>query len=507
MTDKERKKAFQQARKEELKQRTAILADTRAEVIRLLDVARVQIAATLASSPTEYQSWYLPQLQAEIQRVLAEFGSQAGGVVAAEASGAWEAGKNLIDNPLQAAGIRLAGMVPSIDTRQLVAMRSFMTDRIKDVAIEAANKINAELGLVMIGANSVSDAIARVADILGDPVTSRATTIVRTELGRAYAVAAHERMLQAKESVPGLKKLWRRSGKIHSRLHHDAADGQIKDVDKPFIIHGKTGAVKMMHPHDPKAPAGEVINCGCVMLPHMASWDMATPGKKPFSDLELANSSIKRALSEARPVPKAPHLKHSSENLAAFAKLVDGSKLFGANFVGPIMEQTGASVPEAAALADYLHDGYRDVNQALRGTAPSQRLTAKELDGYVEAMSGMIDKLPRPYEPSLIRVLGDMNDETRAKVIDAYQHIGQEVRYNEFLSTSAPGGEFTALNRSQVELKIKPAQGSRRAGVVGDLSPYHHEKEVLYKAGSRFRVLDIRPLAGDRIRIVLEEIE
>ncbi len=322
-----------------------------------------------------------------------------------------------------------------------------------------------------------------------------------------YAVAAHERLLQAKESVPGLKKLWRRSGKIHSRLHHDAADGQIQDVDKPFVIHAKTGPVKMMHPHDPKAPAGEVINCGCISLPHMASWDMATPGKKPFSDLELANSPIKRALSEAQPVNKPAQVKHSSKNLAAFARLVEGSKLFGADFVGPIMEKTGASAPEAAALADYLHDGYRDVNQALRGIAPSPRMTAKELDGYVEAMSGMIDKLPRPYEPVLMRVLGDMNDETRAKVLDAYQHIGQEVRYNEFLSTSAPGGEFTALNRSQVELKIKPAQGSRRAGVVGDLSPYHHEKEVLYKAGSRFRVLDIRPLAGDRIRIVLEEIE
>ncbi len=51
---------------------------------------------------------------------------------------------------------------------------------------------------------------------------SRGLTVVRTELGRAYSVAGQARMAQAMEELPGLRKQWRRSGKIHSRLTHPA---------------------------------------------------------------------------------------------------------------------------------------------------------------------------------------------------------------------------------------------------------------------------------------------
>ncbi len=47
------------------------------------------------------------------------------------------------------------------------------------------------------------------------------------------------------------------------------------------------GAVTLMYPHDPKAPASETINCGCTMLPWKEAWGdvakggaMATPGRK-----------------------------------------------------------------------------------------------------------------------------------------------------------------------------------------------------------------------------------
>lgn len=49
---------------------------------------------------------------------------------------------------------------------------------------------------------------------------------MRTELGRAFSAAAQERMEAASKIVPGLKKQWRRSGKLHPRIHHDLADGR-----------------------------------------------------------------------------------------------------------------------------------------------------------------------------------------------------------------------------------------------------------------------------------------
>lgn len=310
MTDAERDKAFKAAQREAMKDRTALLASTRDEVVRLLKVAQEQIKATLAGTPSDYHSWYLPQLQADIQRTLTSLGEQSAAVLSSAATQAREKGAESVTAPLEAGGIRLAGQIPSLDTKQLMAMRTFMTDRIKDVSTQAATKINSELGLVMIGAQTPGDAITRVSSILGDESRARATTIVRTELGRAYAVAAHEKRLQAGEKVPGLKKQWRRSGKIHSRTNHDLVDGQVQDLDQPFILHGKTGAlVKMKHPHDPAAPASETINCGCVELSYMASWDMSTPGKKPFSEDELRLNPAKRDQYEAKTIAQIERAK------------------------------------------------------------------------------------------------------------------------------------------------------------------------------------------------------
>ena len=74
---------------------------------------------------------------------------------------------------------------------------------------------------------------ARVAALLKTGGRSRALTIVRTELGRAYSLAGQQRMEQASEVLPGLRKQWRRSGKLRARLTHDAIDGQLRDADKP----------------------------------------------------------------------------------------------------------------------------------------------------------------------------------------------------------------------------------------------------------------------------------
>ncbi len=52
--------------------------------------------------------------------------------------------------------------------------------------------------------------------------------------------------------LPGLRKRWRHSGKIHSRLTHDVADGQVQPVDEPFRVSGG----RLMFPRDPAGPPG-----------------------------------------------------------------------------------------------------------------------------------------------------------------------------------------------------------------------------------------------------------
>lgn len=302
MTPSERSRAFARARSRIVRGQTSLMRGSRDDLVRLLREAERAIGDTLAGQPTEFERWSLPQLRAEVRRAMDEFGEQGAARASSAIGRAWELGEELVAAPLEAAGVRVAGVLPRIDTRQLSGMRAFLVDRIKDIGTDAANKITAELGLVVIGARQPAEAISAVRRILGESSRSRATTIVRTELGRAYSFAAQQRMQSAAERLPGLKKQWRRSGKLHPRLHHDLADGQTVDVDQPFILKPLGRApVELMYPRDPSAPASETINCGCVSIPIMEHWKVAHPDRTPGSPLlDGDDETLAEVLSRSR---------------------------------------------------------------------------------------------------------------------------------------------------------------------------------------------------------------
>lgn len=273
MTDKERTRRFKKARREQLKHKARIFTDTRAELIKLLKQAEASIIATLAGAPSEWESFFLPQLQQSIKQSMLAFSEGYSQTLLQGADQMKAAGVALVDAPLAAGGARIAAVLPEVNIRQLAAMRSFMTDRITDIGLSVANKINSEIGLVAIGAQPQSTAVSNIQRLLKNGSRSRAITITRTELGRIYSMAADERFRQAKRLVPGLKKEWLKSGKRHSRTGHDAIHGQVRDVDKVFTLPNGT---QLMYPRDPAAPAAETINCGCESLPHIEEWNSAT---------------------------------------------------------------------------------------------------------------------------------------------------------------------------------------------------------------------------------------
>lgn len=296
---KDQEKAWKKSEKENQAERKKLFEETRAELVKLLKEARDEIVLVLAGAPTEYQQWHLTELQKEIDRVLSELGRDAGQVMSGAAGQAWEGGIRAIDSPAQATGIDLA--LPHLDTAQLMAMRTFMVDRIDDIAAAAAAKIRSELGMVMIGNRSIHDTIGRVTEILGEPSRARATTIVRTELGRAWAVASHERAQQAAEEGTPMDKIWRRSGKIHSRFSHDLMDGKRLPLNEPFVFSdAKLGEVKLMHPHDPKGPAAHTINCGCIALYRRHGIGGTLPDERHFTQEELNANPLKYHLDEIR---------------------------------------------------------------------------------------------------------------------------------------------------------------------------------------------------------------
>lgn len=276
MTNRQRRAAFNKEIKRILKEYGALRAGTLTQLNALFNNARDRINLTLRRAPSDYALWLLPQLEAQISAIMAGISAQATQAVQAALSSAWANGELLIDSPMAAAGVSISSVAPSIDTRQLLAIQHVTTKKIAGITLELTNKINTQLGLVVMGVQPPATALTAITNLLDETDRSRALGILRTEIGRVNSIASHLRKASAATVLPGLKKQWRRSGRKDPRETHVAADGQIRDLDQPFQI----GSVQMMHPHDPAAPAAEVINCGCISLPYMESWTVSAPGAR-----------------------------------------------------------------------------------------------------------------------------------------------------------------------------------------------------------------------------------
>ncbi|MEX2630021.1 MAG: hypothetical protein WD341_08795 [Tistlia sp.] len=286
---------FRAARNASIAELKVLEREAADQVLKLLEESDREITRLLASQPTDYQRWRLAELQVGVRGQMADFGRAAAAAANGKADAWWRAGIQAVDAPLAAGEIRLAAMFANPDPRQLLAMRSFMTSRIEGISADLVGRINREIGQVVTGLKDPFAAIDAVRSQL-EGGTGRALTVVRTELGRAYSTANQERMLQAGQALPGLRKQWRRSGKLESRITHDLADGQVKAPSEPFLVGGE----RLMYPRDPDATPKNTVNCGCISLPLMESWEVRSAGALPFTDAELAGSQNKRRVAQLR---------------------------------------------------------------------------------------------------------------------------------------------------------------------------------------------------------------
>lgn len=229
-------------------------------VMVLLNNARKEVAATVAS--TEWQAYYLPQMKAATERALETFAGQYGVTLRDAQREFWEAGVELVDLPLRTVGV--AAAIPEIDVTALSIMQGYSSDLVTGLSKSAIAKINQELTLGIMGQKSPYEVMQAVGKNLKDKsifksIAARADTIVRTETGRVLEAAGQARKEAAVKVVPGLQKQWFYG---HSprmpRLSHMAADGQIRDVDEPFDVGGE----KLMYPRDPAGSAANTIRCG-----------------------------------------------------------------------------------------------------------------------------------------------------------------------------------------------------------------------------------------------------
>lgn len=292
-----------------LRERAALVQDLDGEIGRLVDAALARITAQLSGAPTDYQLWVLPRLMEGVQRVMDELAASAAAQTANGLRQAWELGTRLVDAPVAAEAAAVAAapvpapatLAPAVplgaasaglgtpDLRQLRALQHMATGLIKGASTDTVNSINRQLGQVVLGAAQPFDAIRTVAQLLPDRTRAQVRGIVNSNLATALNTAAFQRLQQQAARDPAIRKQWRRSGKLHSRANHDAADGQVQDVNVPFTLvdgHKPGRFVQLMYPADPQAPVGETIHCGCVALPWKATWKMRQPAAAPLTAAE-----------------------------------------------------------------------------------------------------------------------------------------------------------------------------------------------------------------------------
>ncbi|MFA5378775.1 MAG: phage minor head protein [Dehalococcoidia bacterium] len=127
-------------------------------------------------------------------------------------------------------------------------------------------KLSREMAQATINGESQRDIVKRIRAVTGQS-KYQATLVAQTERTRIQSQARADTLTEAEELGVKTTKEWS-ARMVNTRDTHAALDGKVIPSDEPFItIDGN----RLMYPGDPSAPAGEIINCRCVMIPGVAT--------------------------------------------------------------------------------------------------------------------------------------------------------------------------------------------------------------------------------------------
>lgn len=252
----------------------------RRQVIELLEAARKEIVAEIASlDPNTYSALQRRALRNSIDNALEHFRSGATSAIQRNQEIAFRLGQQQIDAPL-AAGLDFAPF-GGVSRATLAIAQEYTADLVGGLSREAAARLNAALQRAFLGGQSLTDIIAQVGRAMGgnkftglfSPLGERATMITTNEILRVHSMAGQARLEDLAGSVRGLGKQWHwvNLGQVPRQTHRDI-DGQVKEVDEPFEVPDPvTGEIEeLMYPRDPAGSASNTINCHCLLVPYLA---------------------------------------------------------------------------------------------------------------------------------------------------------------------------------------------------------------------------------------------
>jgi len=220
-------------------------------------------------SPTEWRTFYLPQLKARLDDRIRALGGSLTREVNAAQERMFELAIDKADELALAAGIDVSPVMVSPEL--LSASKTLTGELIVTVPETLLEKLGNRVALGMMQEKSINEVVAEMRKDF-DLTAFQAERIARTEILRTQSVAQHKRFEQAVELQPQLLKTWRWSHKPDGRTGHAEAEitytANPIPFREPFMVAPVAGGRKeaLQFPRDPVGSPANVINCGCVHL-------------------------------------------------------------------------------------------------------------------------------------------------------------------------------------------------------------------------------------------------
>ena len=128
----------------------------------------------------------------------------------------------------------------------------------------ARRRLQNELALATILGEGQKQIIERIQKVTKQTV-EQARRVAQTERTRVQSQARWEAGQEAAEQGISIENTWS-ARMVNTRESHVALNGTKKPQGVPFVT---PDGDELMYPGDPSAPAKEVINCFCVLVPHV----------------------------------------------------------------------------------------------------------------------------------------------------------------------------------------------------------------------------------------------
>lgn len=144
----------------------------------------------------------------------------------------------------------------------------------------ARRRLQNELAIATILGEGQKQIIERIRKVTEQTV-AQARRVAQTERTRVQSQARWQVGQEAAEQGIEIENTWS-ARMIRTRDTHQALNGMKRLQGIPFTTVDSDGdTVRLLYPGDPSAPAKEVINCFCVLVPHVARKGVGSHGSKP----------------------------------------------------------------------------------------------------------------------------------------------------------------------------------------------------------------------------------